>query len=472
MSFTLVFAATLGAQENSLGTIRGTVIDDSTESPLEFVNVVLRMKGDSSMVTGKVTNQAGKFDFIDVPAGEYFITFNLVGYKTKKTRPFLIDAQHKHLNLGEISLVATEVSLEEVLVTAEKPLYGASIDRRVYNVDQDLMSKAGSASEVLQNVPSVQVDIDGNVSLRGSSNVLIMLNGRTSPLMKKNSATVLQQMPASSIERIEVITNPSAKYKPEGTSGIINIVLQKNASLGINGNIVGNAGNQNRYNGNIRLNYNPGSLNIYGSYGVRRDNRNRINTDNRQQTDTTSTLTFYNETLNSYARPLSHIFSLGTDYRFNDENQFGISGDYFYNSFTRTENADKLLHNSDRVLINQYSRNRIDDEFEKEYSFTGFFEHNFPKEDHTLRFEFNAARAPEEEDNRYTNVYLLPVAPNGYDNTLIKVVDNEKQLTLEYSNRSPRNRASKPGIWENSLAMTLISMPSTSMQISKSLLQT
>ena len=434
LSFAAIFVATLSAQEDNVGTIRGSVIDDSTESPVEFANVVLRMKHDSTIVAGKATDQAGKFNFVEIPAGEYFISFYLVGYKEKKTSVFIIDPQRKHLNLGKVRLIATDLSLEEVLVTAEKSLYSATIDRKAYNVDQDLMSKTGSASELLQNVPSVQVDIDGNVSLRGSSNILIMLNGRTSPLMKKNSATVLQQMPANSIERIEVITNPSAKYKPDGTSGIINVVLKKNTKLGINGNIAANAGNQYRYNGNARLNYNPGSLNLYGSYGIRKDSRNRINTDNRQQTATASTLTLYHETLNSYARPLSHIVSLGVDYRLHNQNKFGLSGDYFYNSFTRTESADKLLHNSDRVLINQYRRNRIDNEFEKEYSITAWFEHNFPKEDHTLRLEFNAAGAPEQEDNRYTNVYLLPIGPNEYDNTLIKNGDNNSQLTLEYVN--------------------------------------
>jgi len=434
LSFAIVFVSTLRAQEWNEGTIRGSVIDESTERPVEFVNIILRQKADSAIVMGKATDKTGKFDLAKVPVGEYFVTFSLLGYKIKSTPTFPIDLQHKHLNLGTVKLVATEVNLEDVLVTAQKSLYGASIDRKVYNVDQDLMSKTNSASELLQNVPSVQVDIDGNVSLRGSSNVLITLNGRTSPLMKRNSATALQQMSASSIERIEVITNPSAKYKPEGTSGIINIVMKKNTTLGINGNITANAGNQDRFNGNLRLNYNPGSLNIHGSYGVRKDSRNRINTDNRLQTDSASTLTFYNETLNSYARPLSHIVSLGFDYHLDEQNQFGCSGDYFYNSFTRTESADKLLHNSDRILINQYNRNRIDNEFEKEYNFTTFFEHNFPKEDHTLRLEFSAARAPDQEDNRYTNVYRLPVGPVTFDNTLIRDREKNTQITLEYAN--------------------------------------
>lgn len=202
VSIAALFATTLVAQERNPGSIRGSVIDDSTEHPLEFVNVILRMKDDTGIVAGKVTDRSGRFEFTEVATGNYFMMFSLIGYKEKKSPLFVIDAQHRHLNLGEVRLEATELSLEEVLVSGERPLFNASIDRKVYNVDQDLTIKAASASELLQNVPSVQVDIDGNVSLRGSSNVLIMLNGRTSPLMNKNSATVLEQMPASSIRKI------------------------------------------------------------------------------------------------------------------------------------------------------------------------------------------------------------------------------------------------------------------------------
>jgi outer membrane receptor protein involved in Fe transport len=345
----------------------------------------------------------------------------------------LIDTVHLSVDLGRLRLIATEVSLEEVVVTAEKPLYSASIDRKVYNVDRDLASKAGSASELLQNVPSVQVDIEGTVSLRGSANVLIMVNGKTSPLMNKNSATVLQQMPASTIDRIEVITNPSAKYKPDGTAGILNIVLKKNTSFGLNGNIASNAGNDDRYNGTLRLNYNPGPVNLFGSYGVRRDRRNRVNTDARVQNDSIAGLTYYNETMNSFAHPLSHSLSGGAEIRLGEKDQCGLSGDYFYNVFTRTESADKLLETIDHVPASLYNRSRYDDEFEKEYSATAFFEHAFPEEDHSMRVEFTASRAPEQEDNRYTNLYVLPVQATGYDNTLIRNSDDSRQLSLEYT---------------------------------------
>ena len=185
-----IFLTNLSAQESKIGTIKGSIVDESTSRPLEFVNVVLHNKADSAIVAGQVTDKTGKFDFNDVSRGEYFVTFSLIGYKERTTPAFKIDTQHRHLNLGEVTIVATTIDLDEVLVSAEKSMYSNSIDRKVYNVDQDLLGKAGSASELLQNVPSVQVDIDGNVSLRGSSNVLIMMNGKTSPLLDKNSATV------------------------------------------------------------------------------------------------------------------------------------------------------------------------------------------------------------------------------------------------------------------------------------------
>ncbi len=445
LSLLLLFSTHLLAQETKIGTVKGSVIDESTRRPVEFVNVTLHQKSDSSIVAGKVTDKSGKFDFPDVSSGEYFMKFSMLGYKDKGTPFFTIDSSHKHLNLGEVALVATEVDLDEVLVTADKSLFSNSIDRKVYNVDQDLMSKAGSASELLQNVPSVQVDLDGNVSLRGSSNVLIMINGKSSPLMDKNSAEALQQMPASSIEKIEVITNPSAKYKPDGTSGIINIVVKKNTAPGINGNFTANAGNQGRYNGNVRLNYNPGKYNVFATYSLRKDNRNRTNSDIRAQTDSAVALTYYNGDLASYASPLSNSVGLGLDYHFDERNQFGISGNYFINTFTRTDYLNILLRDEAGIPTEKYSRNRFDPEYEKEYGLTAFIEHGFSKDDHTLRLEFTNSASPEQEDNHFTNIYVLPAAYTSYDNTLIKQSDTKNQISLDYTNPLTENSTFEAG---------------------------
>jgi outer membrane receptor protein involved in Fe transport len=241
-------------------------------------------------------------------------------------------------------------------------------------------------------------------------------------------------MPASSIEKIEVISNPSAKFKPDGTSGIINIVQKKNTTLGINGNLTANAGNQGRYNGNVRLNYNPGNLNMYASYSLRKDNRNRTSSDARIQTDSTSVVTYYNGDLFSYASPLSNTAALGLDYRINSENQFGISGNYFINTFTRTDNLNTLLQDETRVATESYVRNRFDPEYEKEYGFATYIEHDFPKDEHKLRLEFSSSQSPEQEDNHYSNIYQLPSASTTYDNTLIKQSGKENQISLDYSN--------------------------------------
>lgn len=418
----------------NVGTIKGSVQDDSTALPLEFANVVLYRIPDSTIAAGIVTDEKGTFNLTEVATGKYFVKFTMLGYKERTTHQFTIDSLRAHLNLGTIVLVASSMKLNEVVITGEKSIFNNSIDRKVYNVQQDLMSKVGSVSELLQKVPSVQVDIDGNVSLRGSSNVLIMLNGKTSALMDKSSAEALQQMPASSIERIEVITNPSAKYSPDGTSGIINIVMKKNTNLGLNGDLTANVGNAGRYNGNVKLNYNPGPYNLHLSYALRKDNRNRTNSDKRIQADSLSTLSYYNGDLYSYASPLSHIAELGMDYHPDEENQFGVSGNYFVNTFTRTEDLNVVLQDAAMVTNGAYIRSRYDPEYEKEYGFTAFVEHDFPKEGHSVRVEFTNSQSPEQEDNHYTNAYIFPAGPNSYDNTLIYQSDLRNQLSLDYSN--------------------------------------
>jgi len=426
-----IFCSSLIAQNESGGTIRGQVVEESQKRPLPFVNVLLERTSDSTLVTGTATDKNGKFVFLEVEVGEYFCRCSLIGYRAKLTVPILIDAQHRNADLGRLGLRETAVNLDEVLVTGQKALQNNAIDRKIYNVDQDLMSKAGSASELLQNVPSVTVDIDGNVSLRGSSNVLMLINGKNSSLMGRNRAEVLQQIPASTIERFEVITNPSAKYKPDGTSGIINIVLKKSTSVGLNGSITANAGNQGRYNGNIRLNYSPGDFNLYGSYSYRQDSRNRINSDSRIQSD--SALSYFRQDLASYADPVSHMINLGFEWDLNEANSAGASGHYFHNAFTRTEYATNLLQNVDRVSTEAYDRNRLDYEYQEDYGFDAFFEHKFPDEDHKLKTEFSFSGHPEKEDNRYTNLFSLPAGPTQYDNTLIKPLENKTQLSLDYS---------------------------------------
>lgn len=422
--------------------LQGIVIDKITKQPLEFVSVELQYAKDSSLRKGMLTDKLGKFVFTNLNSGKYLLTLSYIGYDVTKTREVFIAEGQQAVNLGNLELENTATKLNEVVVSSTKKTLNASIDRKVYNVDKDIMSKSGAASDILKNVPSVEVDIDGGVSLRGSSNVMILINGKVSPLMGKSRAEVLQSLPANSIERIEVITNPSARFRPDGTSGIINIVLKKNARLGWNGSLTANAGNSDRYNGSLLLNYNPGKLNLFGSLSLRKDHRLRSNIIDRTYFDTTGkTMSFYNEVNNSKMRPVSTVANLGVTYNLNDKNSLGISGSYYDRSLTKHDVVNKFTFNPQQVLIENYDRLRLDPEVETQTNYTAFYEHKFKKEDHEIRMEFNKSKSDETEDNQYKNIYKLPALPSYVERTLIKQKANENQLTLDYT--LPINENSK-----------------------------
>jgi outer membrane receptor protein involved in Fe transport len=438
-----ISATTANAEENIGGVIKGLIVDEATRLPLQFVNVALRRTGDSTIVTGQVTDSVGAFVIAGTPDGEYYLTPQMIGYEPRSSKVIHVDSDHRSVDLGKIVLRAANIVMDEVQVSAEKLLYSSSIDRKIYNVERDLTSKAGSAGELLQHVPSVQVDIDGTVSLRGSSNVAFMVNGRSSPFLNKNSASVLEQMPANTIERIEVITNPSADFKPDAAAGIINIVMKKNSGQGLNGSISGNAGNSERYNSTLNLNYHPGPLNLFGSYGIRRNNRNRHSVDNRSQAD--STISQLDQTTNSHARPLSHSISAGGDYRLGKQDEAGVSGDVFYTDFARNEQADNLSYDANRLLTRSDSRIRHQDQTYQETELTGYYQHNFRNEDQNLRVEFTATRSPENEYNRFTNVYRMPLVPDTYDKSAQLVREDANQVTAEYSHPFSDSMSFKAG---------------------------
>ena len=420
--------------------VSGVVKDRSTKLTVEFATVQLIKNPDSSIVRSAISDKKGRFIIDNIDAGNYILKFSFIGYSTF-SRTISIASRQK-LNLGIIEIISSAGNMNEVVVTAKKSILNTSIDRKVYSVSQDIMAQSGTASDVLKNIPSVEVDLDGNVSLRGSTEVMILINGKPSPLMGKTRAEVLQQFPANSIERIEVITNPSAKYKPDGTSGIINIVLKKNIKAGWNGTATFNIGNRSRYNGNFSLNYKPGKLNLFASYGLRQDSRLRKNNINREYIDSTgNTQSFYTEDNRSPANPFSHLATLSADYELNKHNSFGISGNYHYRKLLKKDIVIKDFYDPGYLLTGYYDRLRYDPEYEKETDATVYWQHNFSKEDHELRIEFNASGSDELEDNHYTNVYYFPPGMSSFDNTKIGQKNQQQQLTIEYSN--PLSESSK-----------------------------
>jgi outer membrane receptor protein involved in Fe transport len=434
----LLIQANFFAQNGDYGSIRGSVIDDSTNSPLEFVDVLLLRSLDSTLATGATTDANGKFNIDRVIWGEYFVRFNIVGHRKKTTPIFVIDAQRKRLNLGTIALRATMVSMDEVTVTAETPQLTYSTDRMIYNVDQDVLSRTASVSELLEDIPSVQVDVNGEVTLRGSSRVLLTINGKRSPLLEKQEGTFLEELPASSVERIEVITTPSAKYKAEGKAGIINIVLKKDTPLGTQASVMAFAGSAGRYNGNIRLNHSPGDLSVFGTYSVRKNYRNRATSDVRAESTAASPPTLsttYVDNLGSNWPPLTHLATLGANYHFDELNSAGISGTYFQTSFSRKDYSNRVLRRATNVIavIREYDRNGSGNDFDKEKNLTATFDHTFSAQDHKLHVEFTTSGSPEEDNYRFSNLYLSPTFPTTYDNSLIRRRDDKAQLSVDYS---------------------------------------
>jgi len=248
-------------------TIKGQIVDAGTETPLEYATVTLFSLRDSSMVSGGVTDLDGNFSFESRP-GKFFAKVEFISYKSKVIENIAISPKTPENDLGIIKLDSDAAVLAEVEVRAEKSQMQMSLDKKVFNVGKDLASRGGTAADILDNVPSVEVDIEGSVSLRGSENVRILVDGKPSGLIGVGDVNGLRTIPANLIDRIEVITNPSARYEAEGMSGIINIVLRKDKKGGLNGSVDLNVGYPESFGTAINLNYRKNKVNLFANYGI------------------------------------------------------------------------------------------------------------------------------------------------------------------------------------------------------------
>lgn len=429
----LIHPGSLKAQVPTDGTVMGTVTDQSTRAPLEDANVVLRSRTDSTRVVGTTTKKEGSFLFSHVQMGAYVVECSLIGHKSFRSPVFVLSASSPRMDLRTISLKPSALVLDEVVINSERSLFNHSIDRRVYNVDHDLMARSSSASDLLQNIPSVQVDIDGNVSLRGSADVLVLVNGKKSPLMGKSRADVLQQLPAAGIEKIEVITNPSARFTAEGTSGIINIVTKKGAGDGVNGDATGHLGASGRHNENLSFGYKPGKLELFGNYSYRDDRRNRTGTDQRTLAGAGSAQS-YRENNHIAMRPLVNMGTLGLSYHPDPKNTLDLSGEYFRRRPTR-DGLSTIVSRSDAgAILSDYDRRQTGYELEREMGVTGAYEHDFPKEDHTLRIEASASDVPQTEAAHFADHWRAPAQSDAASDVVLTQSERMAHLSLDYSN--------------------------------------
>ena len=311
------------AQDALTITYQGKVIDASTQEPVPFANVALYQNEENIFITGGTTDLDGLFEF-EASEKDIFVEIDFIGYATQKVTDYQVDGSNGLF--GIIKMSEEGEMLNEVLVTADRSTTEFKTDRRVFNVGTDLTSSGASALEVLNNVPSVNVDIEGSVTLRGSSGVQILINGKPSVLADEESGA-LGNITAEMIEKVEVITNPSAKYEAEGTSGIINIVLKKNEKKALNGSISLNVGTPASNSVGVSLNKRTEKFNLFTQLGVGHKDRAYV-TENRNLDKTTGVelLSEGNQARNE----TYYNIVLGTDYYINPTNVITLSGSFTF----------------------------------------------------------------------------------------------------------------------------------------------
>ncbi len=314
------------------GKIKGVVIDSETKTPMEYANVSVYRKQDSKLVTGGIANEAGVFEISELPLGAFYVEAEFIGFDKKTINDIKILPNSQTIDMGTITLDVSHQQVGTVDVVAERSRIEYKIDKKVINVANDINATGGTAVTALENTPSVEVDIDGNVSLRGSSNFTVLIDGRPSVL---SGSDALKQIPSSAIENIEIITNPSVKYDPDGMAGIINVVMKKNVLSGMNGIVNVNIGTGDKYGADLMLNYKTKKYNLFlgGNWNDETDYGDMSILRETYRNDTT---TFLNTNgRRNMARGGSKI-KAGIDYYITDKTTVTLStdlGNYNYDSY-------------------------------------------------------------------------------------------------------------------------------------------
>ena len=260
----LLFVCPLAGQEVIL---TGILVQDSNGEPLPFATAVAYSASDSTMQGNATTEVNGAFS-LSLPPGSYYLQFQFLGYDNRTVEGIDIAAEDRALDIGTTRIAQSGVALETVEVTTERSQMVMKLDKRVFNVGKDLTGAGNNAADILNNVPSVNVDPEGNVSLRGSNGVRILVDGKPSAMLSSGDLDALRRMQGDIIESVEVITNPSARYEAEGEAGIINIILKKNKQKGINGSFGATVGYPENFGASYSLNYRRSQFNLFSNFGI------------------------------------------------------------------------------------------------------------------------------------------------------------------------------------------------------------
>ncbi|HEU4561897.1 MAG TPA: TonB-dependent receptor [Longimicrobium sp.] len=340
------------------GQIRGSVVDAGSNAPVSAASVAVWSRADSALVAGALARPDGSFRIEGLRPGTYYLRVSMMGYGVRTSPDLTITAAEPAVNAGAIRMNSTGVALQGITATGQRQAVSIAPDRNTYQA-RNVAPAATSASEVLEAVPSVQVDADGRVSLRGNENVVVQINGRPSPIRGAQLASYLKQLPANTIERVEVIPNPSARQDPEGMAGIINIQLKQNVDLGLSGGLTLAASTAGRYTASGNLGYQRGPATFFFSYGFNSDDRAMRGLNNRTRLGANEApLSFTEQNLSGGNGNFGHNFNGSMDYRLGERDV--LSTGLMVNVRGGTDESLSLYNELDatRALIEQYQRIR------------------------------------------------------------------------------------------------------------------
>ena len=390
--------------------IKGRLIQDGTDTPIEFATVSIFKEGDSTLVTGGLTDAKGAFD-VPVKPGKYYLRAQFMGFETVTISDIILDGKNRVYNLGEVQVRESEQLLDEVVVQVERTEMELTLDKKVYNIGKDLSNLGGSASDLLANLPSVEVDVDGNVSLRGSENVQILVDGKPSGLVGLSGTGGLQQLQGNLIERVEIVTNPSARYDAEGGAGIINIILKKDRAKGFNGSFQLQGGFPQNNGASVNVNYRTGWINWFVNYGVTaRTSPGQGYTNNFFNSG--DSIYYINQDNDRERKSLSQNIRFGSDIYFSEKSVLTLSASYRNSDSDNTTQTGYTFFNRNQVQFSD--RFRVDNEEEEDLNWQYELNYNrdFKRKGQKLTFTLQQQDSEETEISAFDDVTNFTDGPS------------------------------------------------------------
>jgi outer membrane receptor protein involved in Fe transport len=413
---------------NVSGVVQGLILDEADGQPLEFVTVAIYNAPDQSLVTGTVSDEQGKFEIKGLPAGDYYLEVSFIGYDKALVNDININTGRTRIELKDIILPRVSSQLDEVEIVADELGVEYKIDRKVINVSQQLTAASGTAVDILENVPSITVDVDGNVALRGSTGFMVLIDGIPSVL---DPSEALQQIPSNSIENIEIITNPSAKYNPDGTAGIINVITKKDRLKGLSGTADVNAGTFGRFGVGLLATYTKKKWSVFLGGDYNQGERPGFSSSDRVTTKNDTTYFTRSEGDRNRNRDFWAIRG-GFNYLFSENDLFNVEFNYGYRSGESyaDQNYEEWIEPGSSA-ISRYLSQETSFRGGNFYSINATYKHDFQTPGHNLSAGISY-RSREGEDTS-TN-QLLDSAGN-ISNGQINMEDGPGrvlQLNLDY----------------------------------------